>query len=577
MLSGMLNAGINNADSVARSLREGVVHNPDSVLRVLDGMTDKKEDLLPAFRINLLRSLAWNEKRMFPLVERYALMALDSDSIEAYPQDKLNALTLLLSARSASFNFTGSLEYAEKSVNLARKLENQAAEYNILTTVAKTAFATGNRKEGYKYIDRIIKAGESSEEARVLANVSAAYGVKVVELCEDCKFEEGLKEGHKRLALIDRIDKVGGAPEGFTDQQRAYAYARIASCAYRLGNVKEASDAYDKFISTSYAKTAVGRVYILDYLLDSRQWNRVLEFTAPLYPMFEGGDTISEDFRSLLISDSRAYAGLGDYRKAYSLSQRLEVITDSLYNRADKFRAQEYSTMFHLNEKELELANAQAELDRRRIITYSVLVACVLLVVIVVLVVYAWRQSEKNRRLAARQIDELLAMYKMESSATDKDKEDFDTFQEMQKKIVENELFRNPDFNRDCIMRETGVPRGKISRLIQRFAEMSVNDYINKLRVEYSLKLIKEHPEWTVDAIAEGCGYVRRATFYTHFNRVFGITPTQYRKEESRNSRLEDEMEDEMAASDEEQEENEELTNKDDEITEETIEESEVS
>jgi AraC-like DNA-binding protein len=39
-----------------------------------------------------------------------------------------------------------------------------------------------------------------------------------------------------------------------------------------------------------------------------------------------------------------------------------------------------------------------------------------------------------------------------------------------------------------------------------------------------------EHPEWTIDAIAESSGYVRRATYYTHFNKVFGISPAQYRK-----------------------------------------------
>lgn len=32
------------------------------------------------------------------------------------------------------------------------------------------------------------------------------------------------------------------------------------------------------------------------------------------------------------------------------------------------------------------------------------------------------------------------------------------------------------------------------------------------------------------DAIAESSGYVRRATYYTHFNKVFGISPAQYRK-----------------------------------------------
>jgi transcriptional regulator GlxA family with amidase domain len=65
---------------------------------------------------------------------------------------------------------------------------------------------------------------------------------------------------------------------------------------------------------------------------------------------------------------------------------------------------------------------------------------------------------------------------------------------------------------------------------------MSVSDYINKLRVDYSVQVINEHPNWTIDAIAEMCGYVRRATYYSHFNRRFGITPAQYRNELAKKS-----------------------------------------
>lgn len=63
---------------------------------------------------------------------------------------------------------------------------------------------------------------------------------------------------------------------------------------------------------------------------------------------------------------------------------------------------------------------------------------------------------------------------------------------------------------------------------------MTPGDYINKLRVEHSLSLINDHPDWTIDAIAEECGYVSRATYYRHFNKFFGITPARYRAEKSR-------------------------------------------
>lgn len=520
-----------DSEAIANRLRQAVVANPDSVLEVLNNMESSKAKILPVYQINLLRSLAYNEKRMFSLVDRYSTRALASDSINNHQKEKLNALTLQSVARSFFGNYQGSIESCLEAIKIARQTENKAAEYNILTTMAKAAFAMGNRKQGYDYLDQIISSGEDSDDARVLANVSAAYGVKIVELYTDDRFADGLEEGHKRLALIEKIDIVGGAPEGFTDQQRAYAYARIASCAERVGKTNEAAKAYKQFMETDYAQHPMGRAYIMDYLLDSHQWKKVLEFTAPLYPILEKGDTINGDYQSLLVSDGRAQAGLGNYREGYGLIQRASAIQDSLYIREKNSQAQELATVFALNEKELALTKSQAESQRRHILMIAAIGIGLLILVILILVIRAYSRSLKHQRMAARQIDELLALHNMNGASTEEEREDFRLFTEMQRKIVDDGLFKSPDFNREGIIAATGLTRAKVTQLIERFANESVNDYINRLRVEYSVKMINEHPDWTIDAIAESCGYVRKATYYNHFNRLYGITPAQYRKE----------------------------------------------
>jgi len=519
------------AQPTMQGLRTMVVENPDSVLSVLDEMERAGQEVLPSYQINLLRGLAYNEKRMFSLVERYVGMVLESDSIEAHPAERLNALTMMAVARAFFGDYQGSIKSSTEAMELARAAGNTAAQFNILTTMAKTSFSMGNREQGYRYIDMVISQGEESDEVRVLANVSAAYGVKIVELYADDRFEEGLAEGRRRLALIDRIERVGGSPQGYTDQQRAYAYARIASCALRAGRSAEAAGAYDDFMATDYARSPVGRMYIMDYLLDSGRWNTVLEFTAPLYGMFEGSDTINGDYESLLISDARAQSGLGNYRAGYGLMQRAYAVRDSLYMREKSTRAQELAAAFESNVREMELAGVRAELQRRKVMVIAAWGIGVLVLIILALIVRAYRQSVKRNKIAARQIDELLAMHGMNAAASDEDKESFRQFAEMQRMVTDGLLFKSQDFNRESIMEITGFTRSKVVHLIEKFAGMSPNDYINKLRVEYSARLINEHPEWTIDAIAEECGYVRRATYYSHFNKVFGITPAQYRKE----------------------------------------------
>ncbi len=541
MLNG--NAATSDNSDLVQTLRAQIVDSPDSVISELDKIEGQKKPALPTYQINLLRGIAYNEKRMFSLVERYAQKALADDSISAHPKAHLNALTLLSVAQSYFGNYQGSIDSSIKGMELARKEGNKAAEYNILTTMAKTSFSMGERKRGYKYLDQIISEGSNSTEARILANVSAAYGVKIVELYADDRFAEGLSEGRKRFALIDKIDRIGGSPAGFTDQQRAYTYARIASCAERLGKSDEASEAYNAFMATDYAKNPVGRVYIMDYLLDSGQWKRVLEFTAPLYSMFEGTDTINGDYHSLLISDGRAQAGLGNYREGYGLIQRAAAIQDSLYMREKSTRAQELASVFALNEKELALVKEKAKSQRKHILFIASIGIAVLVLIILILVWRAYLNSVKQQRIAAKRIDELIAQRPLEADSTPENQEDYILFAEMQSKIISGALFKSPDLNRDSIAETTGLSRAKVSQLIGLFTNLTPSEYINKLRVEYSVKMIQEHPEWTIDAIAESCGYVRRATYYSHFNKFFGISPAQYRKEKSKTESKDEETE----------------------------------
>ncbi len=517
-------------------LRNLTVEFPDSVLSILDQVEEGKAAAeLQPYQISLLRGLAYNEKRMFSMVERYARETLANDSTAAHDRVKLNALTLLSTAQAYFGDYQGSIATSTEAIALAREMNNPTAEFNVLTQMAKTSFEMGNRKQGYLYLDQIISGGEKAEDARTLANVSAAYGVKVVELYTDDRFADGIAEGKKRLAIIEKIDKVGGAPAGFTDQQRAYTYARLASCSEQAGEKRQAADAYAAFMATDYAKSPVGKAYIMDYLLTAGKWREVLGVTQGLRPILSQGDTINGDYQSLLQSEAQAYAGLGDYRRAYGLTNRANAIGDSLNMRENTLRAAELAEVFALNEKELELVNVKASLQRKHVVMIGAIVAAVLVCIILILLWRAYRVSRREQILATQRIDDLLASNKVKydkaKEAMESEDAELRQFMEMQRLIMDNELFKQANFNRESIMQACGLPRTKVVNLIDRFTGLTPNDYINRLRIEYSVKLIQEHPEWTIDAIAEECGYGRRGTYYSHFNKVFGITPAQYRKE----------------------------------------------
>lgn len=516
------------------SLRAMIVDNPDSVLVILDNMEKSKSPSLPGFRISLLRTLAYNEKRMYAYMSKYARETLSDDSIKTHPKEHVSALIVLSQARYFFGDLQGSIESSSEAMNIARATKNLPAELNVLTTMASTYFALGDNKKGYEVLERTVAKGSGSHDVKVLANVSSAYGVKIIQLYADGRFDEALHDSQKRLDIIADIDKLGGAPEGFTDQQRAYTYARIASCAQLAGMPEKAATAFDKFMNTEYGRSDIGKSFIVDYLLDARKYAMVIDFTRPLYVYFENTDTINVDYRSLLLTNAKAQDGLGNHHLGFELMQRANVIQDSLYMREKRTQAQELATVFALNEKQHELEMEKSESQKRLILLW---LACGIIVLVILIFITLWWQYQTIKRhnhLAALRIDELMKQsenWQNSLTAGETDDEDKADFLRIEKTIVDGCLFKDPKFNRDSIVEATGLTRNAVIQLIQKYTGLTPSNYITKLRLEYSVNLIKNHPEWSIEGIAELCGYVRRATYYSHFNKFYGITPAQYRKE----------------------------------------------
>lgn len=516
-------------------LMQMVVSDPDSVLAILKEADSVKPASLPQYSIDLCRSIAYNEKREMGLVDYYARKALENDSISTNQRARLTALTMLSSSQRYFGNLQNSITIAVDAIGLARELDDRNSEYDMLISIAETYFTMGDYRMGYEYLDKVIDQESATDDVGDMAIISYAYGVKMTRLAAQARYDEALETGEKRIRLINNFEGKDGIPEGYVDQQKAYTYAKIAGTAQAAGKTDLARDAFLRFMSTDFGNTKVGRVYVVDYLLSSKQWEKVLEFTRPLYQVFENADTINDDYYDLLSSNAEAYCGLGNYRKGYDLLNRATVIHDSIIIREKNNKAHELAMIFSINERNLELEKSKAEAEQKHIIMVATACLSVLVFIILMILILRYRSKLKHNRMIIKQIDELMQqrgqVYQIDTASKNEQKhDDYQEFMKIEHAIWEKKLFTNPDVNRDTIAEECGLPRNKVIRLINDFAGLTPNDYINKLRVEYSIILMQRHQNWTIDAIAEEAGYVRRATFYKHFNNLYGITPAQYRK-----------------------------------------------
>ena len=104
------------------------------------------------------------------------------------------------------------------------------------------------------------------------------------------------------------------------------------------------------------------------------------------------------------------------------------------------------------------------------------------------------------------------------------------SFEELDLKIRNERLFLDPNFSRDILLQLTPVGKNRISSLLQTFTGENFNGYINSLRLEYSLSLLKKFNHYTIEAIAMDSGFNNVRTYQRLFRDKYGMTPAEYKK-----------------------------------------------
>jgi AraC-like DNA-binding protein len=72
------------------------------------------------------------------------------------------------------------------------------------------------------------------------------------------------------------------------------------------------------------------------------------------------------------------------------------------------------------------------------------------------------------------------------------------------------------------------VPQRLLRAWYQAEGFESYSDWLQHLRVEYAKQLLAQHPDWSIDIIAEQSGFSSRNYFHRIFLKLTGLTPAQY-------------------------------------------------
>lgn len=119
-----------------------------------------------------------------------------------------------------------------------------------------------------------------------------------------------------------------------------------------------------------------------------------------------------------------------------------------------------------------------------------------------------------------------------EETVTDTEEEEKNRllFEKLDDAVTRDKLYLNPDLSREDLVKLTGVNKTRVGRILQQNTGLGTTGYINKKRLEFAAKLLKNNPDFTIPTVAEKCGLPNVPTFNRLFRTKYGMTPSEYRK-----------------------------------------------
>ena len=421
-------------------------------------------------------------------------------------------------------------ESSYRLYTLAKERGDSVHAAMALLIRGKRLHSLGQKEEGLRVALNAVEMMKRTDYAHKNHELTHFYAVLAKLYSIDGNYDEALRmsQEQERYAVLSR--KSHSEEWYRRNLQRVYII-RLEILA-KMGRLTEADSIYQKYDIQPVVDPLCGDALMCYYR--RRGMNaEILKFlnTAKQH-IIEDGDPMGRNMQRLMKDMGDFYLSIEDYQQAADCYATTGIIADTLAARSLNNLTVEVRKVID-NERYMAL-------QKRRLI---ILISSIVVLALVFL--FGLRQAlivrKKNRRMAAN-IDRLMhyrnivlqngdSAERVVNAPVDVSDEELRRFTEVDKRIMKERLFANPDFGRDDLMRLLGVDKNALPALLQRTAHTNVSGYIIIKRMEYAVSLMKEHPEFTLESIADACGIKSSATFIRNFKAVYDMTPSEYRKQ----------------------------------------------
>ncbi|AZA98493.1 helix-turn-helix domain-containing protein [Chryseobacterium joostei] len=252
-------------------------------------------------------------------------------------------------------------------------------------------------------------------------------------------------------------------------------------------------------------------------------------------------DSIFNKHQFILPELRKNYDELINYYKKYNDPKQELYYTRQLL-KADKLISNDFkylSTRIHKDYDEKALLDTKVNLEHRNSYGKYLLILSGVLILVLVFILHSRSKSKKE---VQRKYERLL--FKINSINITKEKEIKERTFKMDSKLLKKLNQNFSEFEKCNGFLEKGLTAGKLaanfetntsylSQYINEFKQSNFNTYINKLRIEYATEKICNDKNWvkySVEDLAEACGFSNRQSFSNIFYEQNGIRPQDFLK-----------------------------------------------
>lgn len=529
--------------TLLRKLTTIYIDKPKKALQMLDSAEQHR--LIPIEEIQNLRAMSYfygldNPQKALECANKGYSNAIENVDTLA----QLNSLKVLVTVYYMQSHYTEVIIKSNEAIELALKIKDKESVAFFYMALGSAKSEIDNLNDALDYLNKSIEIYQTivEDSARWATYDNMLYALtKQVDVYASNRFyDKAVSLIPRCQALLDYLKKSDSATIGLNDIREAELMAACSKAYYGAGETKKAEKCYEKLRLTKYGNTDHGIALAVPYLVYSGQYAEALRCIKIKKKHMQKCHSIVTYYynKVLLRNEFKCYYNLNMYKEASFSANENMVMADSLRAREKKDYVRTVKKVFADRDIQLQLIKHEQKAETSQIV---ILLATILVVALCLLLAISIRYNNILRRKDRANLatmEELRKLYNertrqhTDTIAVDEnedDDEDRKMFVVIYNEIITRKLYLKPGFSRDDAISIVPMSMKQFSALFQKYSTGFVS-FVNNLRLEHSLELIRSNQEYTIEGIALDSGFSNRQTFHRLFVEKYGMTPTEYKR-----------------------------------------------